>query len=63
MEGIGEKLTFINYNQKLDLGIVLINPNIPLSTNLIFNSLRENRKKKIKVFKIQDINDISKIIK
>ena len=39
MEGIGEKLSFINCNKELNLGIVLINPKIQMSTKDIFEKL------------------------
>ena len=39
MEGIGEKLSFINCNKELNLGIVLINPKIQMSTKDVFEKL------------------------
>jgi len=64
-EGIGEKISFINFKQDLDVGIVLINPNIQLSTkdvftNFIFkNNLKENGFSKID--SLQDFYELSNI--
>ena len=38
MEGRGEKITLIEFNDKLDVGVVLINPKIQLSTKKVFNN-------------------------
>ena len=46
MEGRGEKITLIEFNDKLDIGVVLINPKIQLSTKKVFNNF--NLKKPIK---------------
>ena len=66
MEGIGEKINFIHVNKNLDIGIVLINPNIELSTKNVFNLwLPENKiisqKKILKVNVLQDFLKISNI--
>ena len=39
VQGIGEKLKFIEISKGLDIGVVLINPNIQLSTKKVFHSL------------------------
>ena len=66
MEGIGEKINFIDINKKLDIGIVLINPNIELSTKNIFNlwlpgNKITSQKKILKVNVLQDFLKISNI--
>ena len=66
IEGIGEKINFIDVNKNLDIGIVLINPNIELSTKNVFNLwLPEDKiiseKKFLKVNVLQDFLKISNI--
>ena len=39
-EGIGEKISLINFNKNLDIGVVLINPNIQLSTREVFTNFK-----------------------
>ena len=65
-EGIGEKISFINFNQKLDIGIVLINPNVPLSTRNVFENFRlpnklYSGKKILNIDAIEDFLEISNI--
>ncbi len=44
MEGVGEKISFIDLNRDLDIGIVLINPYKELSTKSVFAQwLPENK--------------------
>ena len=59
----GEKLTFIEFNDKLDIGIVLINPRIQLSTKRVFNKfiLKESTRRKKPILKVESIIDIKKI--
>ena len=66
MEGIGEKISFIDLKKNLNIGIVLINPYIQLSTKKVFNQwLPENEitseKKILKVEVLQDFLKISDI--
>ncbi len=66
MEGIGEKISFVDINKNLDIGIVLINPYIELSTREVFSRwLPENKiiskKKILKVDVLQDFLEISNI--
>ena len=39
-KGIGEKISLINFNKNLDIGVVLINPNIQLSTKDVFTNFK-----------------------
>ncbi len=65
MEGRGEKITLIEFNDKLDIGVVLINPKIQLSTQKVFNNfiLKKpiRRKPILDVKTIGDIYLISKL--
>ena len=65
MEGKGEKITFIEFNDQLDIGVVLINPRIQLSTKKVFNNftLKEPTKKRKPILNIRTISDIKKILK
>ena len=61
-EGIGEKISLINFNENLDVGIVLINPNIKLSTNAVFNTFnfkKSSRKNSIQRF--NSFNDLKEL--
>ena len=65
MEGMGEKITLIEFNDKLDIGVVLINPKIQLSTKKVFNNfnlMREITRKK-PILNIKTISDICSISK
>jgi len=64
MEGIGEKISFIDIKKNLDIGIVLINPYIELSTKKVFNQwLPENKKiPGKKILKVDDLEDFLKIL-
>ena len=62
MEGIGEKLSFINCNKELNLGIVLINPKIQMSTKDVFEKLFFDQNKiqnDIKFLKINNLKTFS----
>ena len=65
MEGRGEKITLIEFNDKLDIGVVLINPKIQLSTKKVFNNF--NLKKSIRrtkpILNVKNINDLCSILK
>ena len=63
MEGVGEKISFIDVKKNLDIGIVLINPYIELSTKRVFNQwLPENKKiPEKKILKVDVLQDILKI--
>jgi len=66
MEGVGEKINFIDLKKNLNIGIVLINPYIQLSTKKVFNQwLPENKitseKKFLKVDVLKDFLKISDI--
>ena len=66
MEGIGERISFINLKENLDIGIVLINPYVQLSTKTVFNKwLPESRmaseKRIMFINSLQDFLDISNI--
>ena len=65
MEGKGEKITFIEFNDQLDIGVVLINPRIQLSTKKVFNNftLKKPIKRRKPILNIRTINDIKKILK
>ncbi len=63
MEGKGEKITFIEFNDQLDIGVVLINPKIQLSTKKVFNNfiLKEPTRRRKPILNIKTISDIKKI--
>ena len=66
MEGIGEKISFIDLKKNLDIGIVLINPYIELSTKNVFNQWYPEKKiqperKILRVDVLQDFLKISNI--
>ena len=66
MEGIGEKISFVDINKNIDIGIVLINPYIELSTKKVFSRwLPDNKiateKKILKVNVLQDFLKMSNI--
>ena len=62
-EGIGEKISFIDFNRKLDIGIVLINPNVSLSTKNVFENFRLPKKPNLggKILKINTLEDFLEI--
>ncbi len=64
MEGIGEKLSFIHCNKKLNLGIAVINPKIQLSTKDVFKNFIVNKNKiqnDIRFLKISSLKTFSVI--
>ena len=66
VEGIGEKINFIDINKSLDIGIVLMNPKKELSTKNVFSQwLPENQKstreKSLKIDSLQDLIQILSI--
>ena len=65
MEGRGEKITLIEFNDKLDIGIVLINPKIQLSTKKVFNNfnLKKPIRRKKTVLNVKTISDLFSILK
>ena len=65
MEGRGEKITLIEFNDKLDIGVVLINPKIQLSTKKVFNNfnLKKPIRRKKTILNVKTINDLSSILK
>ena len=58
MEGIGEKLSFISCNNIINLGIVLINPKVQMSTKDVFGKLVFDQNKIQNDFKFLKINDL-----
>ena len=65
IEGKGEKITFIEFNDQLDIGVVLINPRVQLSTKKVFNNfvLKKPTRRRKPILTIKTINDIKKILK
>ena len=65
MEGRGEKITLIEFNDKLDIGIVLINPKIQLSTKKVFNNfiLKKPIMRKKPILNVKTISDLCSILK
>ena len=65
MEGRGEKTTLIEFNDKLDIGVVLINPKIQLSTKKVFNNfiLKKPIRRKKPILNIKTISDLCSISK
>ena len=65
MEGRGEKITLIEFNDKLDIGVVLINPKIQLSTKKVFNNfiLKKPTKRKKPILNVKTISDLCSILK
>ena len=65
MEGRGEKITLIEFNDKLDIGVVLINPKIQLSTKKVFNNfiLKKPIKRKKPILSVKTISDLCSILK
>ena len=65
MEGRGEKITLIEFNDKLDIGVVLINPKIQLSTKKVFNNfiLKKPIRRKKPILNVKTIGDIYSISK
>ena len=62
MEGIGEKISFVDINKNLNIGIVLINPYIGLPTGKVFSQwLPENKIRSEKKFLI--VNDLQDFLK
>ena len=64
-EGIGEKISLINFNKNLDIGVVLINPNIQLSTRDVFTNFKfkENLQESFitSVYNFNDFKELSTI--
>ena len=65
MEGRGEKITLIEFNDKLDIGVVLINPKIQLSTKKVFNNfiLKKSIRRTKPILNVKNINDLCSILK
>ncbi|MDA9735018.1 4-(cytidine 5'-diphospho)-2-C-methyl-D-erythritol kinase [SAR116 cluster bacterium] len=65
MEGRGEKITLIKFNNKLDIGVVLINPKIQLSTKKVFNNfiLKKPIRKKKPILNVKTIRDLCSILR
>ena len=65
MEGRGEKITLIEFNDKLDIGVVLINPKIQLSTKKVFNNfiLKKPIRRKKPILNVKTISDLCSILK
>ena len=62
MEGRGEKITLIEFNDKLNIGVVLINPKIQLSTKKVFKNLVINKSRgKRSIISVNNFSDIYKI--
>ena len=65
MEGRGEKITLIEFNDKLDIGVVLINPKIQLSTKQVFKNfiLKKTIRRKKPILNVRTISDLCSISK
>ena len=65
MEGRGEKITLIEFNDKLNIGVVLINPKIQLSTKKVFNNfiLKKSIRRAKPILNVKNINDLCSILK
>ena len=65
MEGRGEKITLIEFNDKLDIGVVLINPKIQLSTKKVFNNfiLKKPIMREKPILNVKTISDLCSILK
>ena len=65
MEGRGEKITLIEFNDKLDIGVVLINPKIQLSTKKVFNNfiLKKPIRRKKPILNVKTISDLCSILR
>ena len=65
MEGRGEKITLIEFNDKLNIGVVLINPKIQLSTKKVFNNfnLKKPIRRKKTILNVKTIRDLCSILK
>ena len=65
MEGRGEKITLIKFNDMLDIGVVLINPKIQLSTKKVFNNFifKKPIRNKKPILNVKTINDLCSILK
>ena len=65
MEGRGEKITLIEFNDKLDIGVILINPKIQLSTKKVFYNfnLKKPIRRKKTILNVKTISDLCSIIK
>ena len=65
MEGRGEKITLIEFNDKLDIGVVLINPKIQLSTKKVFNNfiLKKTIRRKKPILNVKTISDLCSILR
>ena len=61
-EGIGEKISLINFCKNLDIGVVLINPNIQLSTRKVFTNFKfkENFRESL-ITQIDNFNDLKEL--
>ena len=64
MEGIGEKISFIALKKNLDIGIVLINPCIELSTKEVFSQYVPKHEKILekKILKVDFLQDFLEIV-
>ena len=64
MEGIGEKISFIALKKNLDIGIVLINPCLELSTKEVFSQYVPKNKKisEKKILKVDFLQDFLEIV-
>ena len=65
MEGRGEKITLLEFNDKLDIGVVLINPKIQLSTKKVFNNfiLKKPIRRKKPILNVKTISDLCSILR
>ena len=65
MEGRGEKITLIEFNDMLDIGVVLINPKIQLSTKKVFNNfiLKKTIRRKKPILNVKTISDLCSILR
>jgi len=65
MEGRGEKITLIEFNDKLDIGVILINPKIQQTKKKVFNNfnLKKPIRRKKTILNVKTINDLCSILK
>ena len=65
MEGKGEKIKLLKFNDKLDIGIVLMNPKIQLSTKKVFNNfiLKKPIRRKKPILNVKTISELCSILK
>lgn len=64
MEGRGERITLIEFNDELDIGVVLINPKIQLSTKKVFDNfiLKKPIRRKKPILNVKTISDLCSIL-